>query len=58
MYPIDIITLSGTAELRETDSAELVWLDRMIDDGMIDILCSWRCAYFYKLLNIIVFSRI
>ena len=26
MYPIDIITLSGTAELRETDSAELVWL--------------------------------
>ena len=27
LYPTDFITLRGTAELKETDSAELVWLE-------------------------------
>ena len=42
-YPIDIITLSGTAELRETDSAELVWLT--YNGWIVFILNIWTKLY-------------
>ena len=50
LYPIDTITLSGTAELRETDSAELVWL--MKTHSAKRFLITFSNLQYYPYMNV------